>query len=188
MALVTDPTSPDDDVRALLLTGTVGVGKTTVAAAVGDLLVAQGVPHAVIDLDELRRAWPAPADDPFDQALELENLTAVATAYRRRGVRRLVLAGVLERAADRSRYAAACGAPLVVCRLRADLDLVRERLGSRHAGRDAELAWHRHRAGELHDLLERERVEDHLVEVTHLGPATAAEAALRAAGWWPAQA
>ena len=46
--------------RALLLTGTVRVGKTTVAAAVGDLLRERQVANAVVDLDELRRAWPAP--------------------------------------------------------------------------------------------------------------------------------
>ena len=41
--------------RALLLTGTVGVGKTSVAAAVGDLLRERRVANAVVDLDELRR-------------------------------------------------------------------------------------------------------------------------------------
>ena len=41
--------------RALLLTGTVGVGKTSVAAAVGDLLRERQVANAVVDLDELRR-------------------------------------------------------------------------------------------------------------------------------------
>ena len=45
--------------RALLLTGTVGVGKSSVAAAVGDLLRERRVANAVVDLDELRRAWPA---------------------------------------------------------------------------------------------------------------------------------
>ena len=35
--------------RALLLTGTVGVGKTTVAAAVGDLLREREVTNAVVE-------------------------------------------------------------------------------------------------------------------------------------------
>lgn len=43
--------------RALLLTGTVGAGKTTVAAAVVDLLREHGVPNATVDLDERRWAW-----------------------------------------------------------------------------------------------------------------------------------
>ncbi|HEY0216260.1 MAG TPA: hypothetical protein VGC57_07710 [Cellulomonas sp.] len=169
--------------EALLLIGTVGVGKTTVADAVGDLLVAQRTPHAVIDLDELRRSWPRPTDDPFDQVLELENLTAVATAYRRRGARRLVLAGVLERPGDRPAYAAAAGMPLVVCRLRADVDLVRARLVSRHDGHEAELAWHLHRAGELDAVLAAAGIEDHVVDVDPHTPASAAAAVLHAVGW-----
>ncbi|GAB2821190.1 DUF397 domain-containing protein [Lentzea nigeriaca] len=49
--------------RALLITGPVGVGKTTVAEAVGDVLAAAEVPHAVIDLDWLRCFRPSPADE-----------------------------------------------------------------------------------------------------------------------------
>ena len=41
--------------RALLLTGTVGVGKTSVAAAVGDLLRERRVTSAVADLDVVHR-------------------------------------------------------------------------------------------------------------------------------------
>lgn len=40
------------------LNGSVGVGKTTTAEAVGDLLAERGIPHAVIDLDVLRRVLP----------------------------------------------------------------------------------------------------------------------------------
>ena len=47
--------------RALLLTGTVGAGKTTVAATVGDLLREHGVPNATVDLDELRWACRSPS-------------------------------------------------------------------------------------------------------------------------------
>ncbi|MET8756910.1 hypothetical protein [Lentzea sp. NPDC004782] len=46
--------------RALLITGPVGIGKTTVAEAVGDVLAAASVPHAVIDLDWLRHCTPKP--------------------------------------------------------------------------------------------------------------------------------
>ncbi|GIG34901.1 zeta toxin family protein [Cellulomonas pakistanensis] len=168
---------------ALLLTGTVGAGKSTTAAHVGELLAGRGVPHAVVDLDELRRSWPAPPGDPFQQDLELENLAAVAAVYRRRGAVRFVLAGVLEDAASRAAYAAAVGVPLVVCRLRLAVPAVRDRLNARHAGYPSVLEWHRHRAGELHDILERARVEDHVVDVAGLAPAAVAAAVLRAVGW-----
>jgi predicted kinase len=168
---------------ALLLTGTVGAGKSTTADHVGELLAERGVPHAVVDLDELRRSWPAPPGDPFQQDLELENLRAVAGVYRRRGAARLVLAGVLEDRAARAAYAAAVGVPLTVCRLRLDVPAVRDRLDVRHAGSPSVLAWHRHRAGELHAILEDARVEDAVVDVEGLAPAEVAASVLRAVGW-----
>lgn len=60
------------------------------------------IPYAAIDLDWLRNTWPAPPDDPFNTALELENLAAVAANFRRAGVRFLVLAGVLDALLDRA--------------------------------------------------------------------------------------
>ena len=148
--------------KALLVTGPVGVGKTTAAEAVGDVLAAASVPHAVIDLDGLRRSWPSPADDPFNLGLELRNLQAVARNYRDAGAQRLVLAGVLERRTDRSRYAEVLGVDLLVCRLIADLAVIRERLVARHR-EDSGLAWHVNRAEELEGIFAAAWVEDFVV-------------------------
>ncbi len=52
-------------VRVLLVTGPVGVGKTTVALEASDLLEAAGVPHAVIDVDALSWCYPTPVNDPL---------------------------------------------------------------------------------------------------------------------------
>ncbi|GAA2556544.1 hypothetical protein GCM10010435_29020 [Winogradskya consettensis] len=46
------------DARALLITGTVGAGRTTMAEALGDLLIEDAIPLAIIDVDWLRRSWP----------------------------------------------------------------------------------------------------------------------------------
>jgi hypothetical protein len=62
---------------ALLVTGTVSIGKTTVAEHIGNRLTEIGVPHAVINLDRLRHAWPAPEGDRFNMALALGNLASV---------------------------------------------------------------------------------------------------------------
>ena len=66
---------------ALLLTGTVGTGKTTIADAVGLQLEAASVPHAIIDLDEIRRIWPRPALDPFGSEVELRIVESLAANY-----------------------------------------------------------------------------------------------------------
>jgi len=89
---------------ALLLTGTVGVGKSTTAEGVGEALQVVGVPHAVIDLDAIRCSWPTPADDPFGFDLELRNLAPLVTNFLMAGAQRLVLAGVCESQRDRERY------------------------------------------------------------------------------------
>ncbi|MFC4079340.1 AAA family ATPase [Amycolatopsis samaneae] len=171
------------DARALLLTGPVGIGKSTVAEAVGELLAAAAVPHAVIDLDELHRRWPAPADDPFDLAMELRNLGALAGNYLGAGARRLVLAGVVESRADRRRYAEVLGTELTVCLLTADAAAIDRRLARRHGAEDTDgLRWHLARARELDGIFRRAGVEDFAVAAD--GPVTdVAKAVLAAAGW-----
>jgi hypothetical protein len=160
--------------RALLLTGTVGVGKTTVAAAVGDLLRERQVANAVLDLDELRRAWPAPPGDRFSTSVMLGNLSAVAANYLGHGFSTLVLAGVLETAEDRARHAEAVRVPMTVCRLVADPDAVHRRLHDRHRDDADGLGWHLHRAGELAAIQDASAVEDLRVDVTELSVVEAA--------------
>jgi len=163
--------------RALLLTGTVGVGKTSVAAAVGDLLRERQVANAVVDLDELRRAWPAAPGDRFNTTVMLDNLSAVAANYVESGFTTLVLAGVLETADDRRRHSEAVPAPLTVCRLVADRDAVHRRLRGRHADHDG-LAWHLHRSGELATIQDESAVEDLRLDVTAVSVADAASRVL----------
>ncbi|MBC3762967.1 SDR family NAD(P)-dependent oxidoreductase [Quadrisphaera sp. RL12-1S] len=176
------PPEPTRPAAALLLNGTVGAGKSTTAEQLGHLLDQRGAAHARVDLDELRRAWPAPAHDPFQQELALANLRDVAANLRRAGAQRLVLAGVLEDRASRERCERALESPLVVVRLRADVATVRERLQARHADDDG-LRWHLDRCAELHGVLEAAGVDDHVVDVDGMGPAEVAAAVLRVAGW-----
>ncbi|HEX7303921.1 AAA family ATPase [Lentzea sp.] len=149
--------------KALLVTGPVGVGKTTVAEAIGDRLAETQVPHAVIDLDWLSSCRPSPADDPFHLALQLRNLRAVARNYAEVGVQRIVLAGVVESFAAREEYAEAVGAKLNVCRLKADLPVLRERLAARHHD-EPDLRWHLNRAEELTALFASSWIEDFVVD------------------------
>ncbi|MFJ9448605.1 hypothetical protein ACIRRH_43450 [Kitasatospora sp. NPDC101235] len=170
---------------ALLITGTVGAGKTSVADLIGDLLLGAGVPHAVMDLDRLCQAWPAPNDDPFNFRLLLRNLRGLAANCLDAGARRLVLAGVAENAVERDNYQAAIGVPLQVCRLTADLPVVHARLRRRHeADNDPEsLPWHLERAGQLHQILDQAAIADFTIDTTELQPPAVAASVLKAAGW-----
>ncbi len=168
-------------VDCVFLNGTVGVGKSTVADAISAL---DGVPHAVIDLDGIRRLVPAPETDPFNLELELENLRSVVANYRRAGATRFVVAGVIERASDASRYRDALGAQrLLLVRLVADPDVIRQRLRRRHGDDAAGLQWHLSRVGELSGILDDDDSQDLLLDATSRTPADLAGEIRRSAGW-----
>jgi adenylylsulfate kinase len=146
----------------LVLTGPVGVGKTTVAQAISDLLSEHGLAHAVVDQDWLRACLPAPPHDTFHMALGLKNLAAVWANYCAAGAERLIIADVVETERDRAQYQTAVpGADVTVVRLHATLPTLHARLARRDAG--ASLAWHQQRAAELILLMERNGIGDLII-------------------------
>ena len=79
-------------VEAVLITGVFGVGKSTVAADLADVLEAAGVKYAALDLDWL--TWsnangPTRADE---HRMMIANLIAVVDNYRVAGATRFVMA------------------------------------------------------------------------------------------------
>jgi adenylylsulfate kinase len=148
--------------RALVVTGTVGVGKTTVAEKVADLLANAGEPHAWIDLDALSAAWPRASDDPFNNRLTAENLACVATNMAAVGARSLVLAGVVQTQDVLDLYENAVGVAITVVRLKAAPDVVDARLRHRYGDTDPKsLRWHLDRAPELEAILDGSPVAAH---------------------------
>lgn len=153
---------PGATTRVLVVNGTVGAGKTTVAEVVADLLREWGVPYAWIDVDVLRRAYPTADDDPLGQAVALDHLEAMAGVLRRRGYRHVVLAEVIERADDRELYERAFdGAELAVVRLDASEGTRLARLVSRE--RDPWRDWHLTRTVDLAAILEVAGADDAVV-------------------------
>lgn len=149
---------------AVWINGSVGSGKTTTAEAVGDELERRGVPGAVIDVDWLRRAWPAPAGDRFNEELALANIRPVASNFRERGARVIVAAGVIEDAGELAHVATALGARRMLhARLILDAAVATARLRGRHEGDSAGLEWHIRRHPELAGILERAAFGDELV-------------------------
>jgi Cdc6-like AAA superfamily ATPase len=68
-------------VQVLLLAGRSGVGKTSVAAEVSELLQAARVAHCLIDGDNLDAAYPKAPEDPHGTALTEANLRALWGNY-----------------------------------------------------------------------------------------------------------
>jgi hypothetical protein len=117
----------------LIITGSMGSGKTTVMAEASDILALRGIPHAAIDLDMLGLAH-LPAEKEND-AVMYRNLQAVARNYAAVGVDRFLIARAIENQAALQRCIAAVAAKKVtVCRLTASRETMQQRVGSREFG------------------------------------------------------
>ena len=149
----------ENTIPLLIVTGPVGVGKTTVAYEVSKLLEAAELPHACIDMDTLRSCYPAPAGDRFNVALGLRNLAAVWANCQATGAAYLIVAGVIESRDELQGYReAVSGAAINVVRLRATLSTLTGRVTQHEVGSSQD--WHLLRAAELAAQMDRDQVED----------------------------
>jgi adenylylsulfate kinase-like enzyme len=168
-------------IPTLLLTGTVGSGKTVVAAEIGRLLEEGGVSSAIVDLDWL--GWvhlPRGSVSPDD--LIIRNLTAIWANLRGTGIRHAVLArAVLRRNTVHALRLAVPEADLTVVRLTAPPEMIEDRLRRRDTG--AILEGHLREFRTMAGAMEEARVED-LVVVNDGRPIQDIAAnVLREVGW-----
>ncbi|WP_309104700.1 AAA family ATPase [Microbacterium sp.] len=171
--------------EAVFINGTSGVGKSSTLQALSAALKRKGTPHAVVDFDYLRLAWPAPPDDPYNLQLGLANLANLADNARQAGAEKLAVAYVVTRPEDVAAFAAALGVPTMhVIRLRAEPEVVEARLRRRHEI-DApwELAGFLEGMQELQHRLDAVALDDLVIDVTDRSPAEVAQEILVAAGW-----
>ncbi len=175
--------TPDEarSTPVLLVTGTVGSGKTTLAYEIGDVLSERQIGNAVIDLDGLRAQWPP--SSRWNADLMFENLASLWPNYQRHGATHLVLAHVLEDRAEKVRYRDAVpSADLATVRVVAPEHLRIARLNARMPPGPS-LDWHVHRTTELEAILTDAALEDFVVENGERPIRAVAEEALRRAGW-----
>ena len=151
------------NIPLLLITGTVGVGKSSVADEVFEILKAQSKPLALINLDELGYACPTPQDDPFHIRLRLKNLASVWPNYYEAGVRALIIPYVIGSNDVLGRFREAIpNAETFVIRLDARQPVLEERIRNRPMGGDDE--WHIKRAAELAAILDQAHVENATID------------------------
>jgi len=166
-------------VQVVVISGSMGSGKTTVMAEASDLLTASGIVHAAIDLDALgvghlqNDAW---------NDLTYRNLTSVWANYRAAGVTRLLIAAAVENRADVDLIRQAIpDSEIAVCRLRARLETMRQRVFAREPGMlQAQFVA---RVAALEASLDTAGVEDFSVENDDRVVTEVARALLCRAGW-----
>jgi len=168
-------------VPVLVITGPVGVGKSTIANEAAWLLRQADVPHALVDLDRIEQCWPVPADDPWNERVSHRNLACMWTNFRQAGADRLIFARVLEtRSLLRRVTEAVPGAQITVIRLRAPLAVLHERIRSRGA---SDPGWFLGAATHTAEVFEQAQVEDHLVDNDNRPATVVAEEVLHRVGW-----
>jgi hypothetical protein len=168
-------------IPTLLLTGTVGSGKTVVAIEIGHILEQQGQAAAVVDLDWLgwlhMRSSTVTADE-----LIARNLAAIWPHLREAGMHYAVLArAILAHAGLNALRSAIPDADLTVVRLTASPSTIEGRLRRRDSGEG--LAEHLRESLEMSRAMDRARLEDMAVAGDGRSPGEVALEVIQRVGW-----
>ena len=166
----------------LVLSGPVGVGKTTLGNEITAILEARGVPHSFVDLDGLAQSFPRPPDDPYGSRLALANLRDVWANCVATGSRNLILARVIEtqQQLDLIRDCIPGSRP-VLCQLRASDRTLVARVESRELGTGRD--WHMARTLELARILETSAPADFSVDTEDRNPQDIAGETVSRVAW-----
>jgi hypothetical protein len=121
--------SSSERVRLLVISGSMGAGKTTVLGEASDLLGAAGIAHAAMDVDAVAMGHvPGAVGDE----LAFRHVAAVWANHATFGVSRLLLADAIDSLERRAHFTRATRAQEVqVCRLVADLQTMQRRVRQR---------------------------------------------------------
>jgi adenylylsulfate kinase len=164
----------------LIITGTMGAGKTSVLGEASDILALRGMAHAAIDLDALGLAHL-----PFaarGDGVMYRNLQSVCENYSALGVKRLLLARAIEDCTELERCRGIVAAPnIAVCRLTASIETMEQRVRQRESGvsRENYVA----RVAKLNTVLEHAHLENFTITNENRQLNDVAHELLFQAGW-----
>jgi hypothetical protein len=161
--------------EVLVVSGPTGVGKTTVAWEMTEVLDERGLPFGFYDPDAIHFR-PVQDDDPFGSRVWQ---AALDTAWPLMAVDRLIVPVVVEEREEAERLLP--GAALTIARLTASEPTVEERIRRREIGAGGD--WHLARAKELEAHWAEHPVEDFLVDTEGRPVRDLAVEVLTRSGW-----
>ncbi|MGH9741075.1 MAG: hypothetical protein ACRD51_01860 [Candidatus Acidiferrum sp.] len=164
----------------LIITGTMGAGKTSVLAEASDILSLRHIAHAAIDLDALGLAHiPSLAGN---DGVMYRNLKSVCENYASFGVKRLLLARAMEDRAELERCRGIVSATkTLVCRVTASIGGMEQRVKMRESG--ISQREYVARVAKLNIILDRARLEDFSITNEDRSLTEVAREMLVKAGW-----
>lgn len=170
----------DARVPVLLVSGTVGVGKSTILDEIHEVLSRADVPHACIDADALALSWPHRGE--FNQVAVLESVASLWRNAQRAGAQRFVIATVVERRQELDAYRHAIpNAELTLVQLTAPEAVRVARLRQREVG--SGLEWHLQRTAVLQGILDAAGLHDFAIANDGRSARAVALDVLTCAGW-----
>lgn|SRR5579864_362094 len=164
----------------LIITGTMGAGKTAAMGEASDILVQRQIVHAAIDIDALGVAH-LPSAVSSDGVM-YDNLRSICRNYVGLGVRRFLVARAIEKDTHlRLIRDIIPGANTIVCRLTASIEVMKRRVQMRDSG--ISQREYIARVAILNDILDRARLEDVVVTNENRSLTDVALEMLVKAGW-----
>ena len=171
---MTEPSIP-----LVIISGPVGVGKSSVGQEISDQLQERGIAHTFVDFDAPAQTSPRPADDPYGARFGSRNLTDLWRNCAEAGSQNLIVAGVIESERDIGAITRAVPASkAIVVQLQASEAALTERVRKREIG--SAYDWHANRAIELSRSLALSGPSDIVVRTDDRGVGDIAREIVRA--------
>lgn len=166
----------------LIISGPVGVGKSSVAGELSAVLKDEEIAHTLIDLDGLSYTYPRPSDDRFGQQLASQNLAAIWPNCLAAGAKNIIIARTVEtrEGLDMITRSVTDAAP-TICQLYASDDTLSARVSAREIGSGH--AWHAARALELSASLAKSGPADFRIDTDGQSLAQIAREIFRQIKW-----
>lgn len=176
------PPMSDPAIPVVIISGPVGVGKSSVGQEISDQLQERAIAHTFVDFDALAQTSPRPADDPYGTRLGSRNLMALWRNAAEAGSQNLIVAYVIETERDLEAITSAVpGANSIVVQLQASDAALAERVRKREIGSAHD--WHANRAIELARSLALTGPADMVVQTDGRGVVDIAREIVERIGW-----